>query len=197
MGRPGLRDHSNLMGLNCRSALSFPNSQALTGTPFDGMAACGGNWDGGTVQHLGVVFERAPSGVNTRQCTELAARWFYIDTGLTPKLVNYGENVASEYNGKYKQFTLSKATSTFGTSIQAGDIISMWGGKGTDPYGHVAVVTGVHVTGGTGTISVIEENGSSDGSNNHSTSPTTRCPMAPPVLTTIYTKFQWIALPAV
>lgn len=177
---------------------SFPNSKALTGTPFDGMAACSGNWDGGTVQHQGVVFESAPAGVNTWQCTELSARWFYIDTGLRPPLADDGRDAASDYGNK--QFTVSKATSTFDPSIHAGDIISMWGGKGTDPFGHVAVVTSVNVTGGAGTISVIEENGATNG-NNHITvkiiHKKSQMSYGSSGSYYYYTTFQWITLPAV
>jgi CHAP domain/Fibronectin type III domain len=174
---------------------SFPKSQALEGnTPFDGMAACGGKWNGGTVQYQGVVFEIAPSGVNTWQCTELSARWFYIDTGLRPPLADDGRDAASDYGDK--QFTVSTPTWKFDPSIHAGDIISMWGGTGTDPFGHVAVVTGVNVTGGTGTISVIEENGASSG-NYYITVKKGKMSYDSPGSYYYYTTFQWVTLPAV
>jgi hypothetical protein len=176
---------------------SFPKSQALKdNTPFDGMAACGGNWNGGTVKYQGVTFEIAPSGVNTWQCTELSARWFYIDTGLPPKLADDGRDAASQYGNMYKQFTVSTATSTFDPSIHAGDIISMWGGKGTDPYGHVAVVTYVGVKGGKGTISLIEENGTTSG-NNFIKVTNGQMSYDSPGSYYYYTTFQWIVLPAV
>jgi hypothetical protein len=173
---------------------SFPESGALTGAPFDGMAACGGKWDGGTVQYKGLVFESAPTGVNTWQCVELAARWFYIDTALRPVPVDYGKNVASEYHGKYKQFALSKATSKFNPSIHAGDIISMWGGKGSDQYGHVAVVTHVKVKGDKGTISLIEENGAASG-RNFITVTKGQMSYGSSGSPYFYTTFQWITLP--
>ena len=107
-----------------------------------------------------------------------------------------GRDAASDYGNK--QFTVSKATSTFDPSIHAGDIISMWGGKGTDPFGHVAVVTGVNVTGGAGTISVIEENGATNG-NNHITVKKihnkSQMSYGSSGSYYYYTTFQWITLP--
>ena len=178
---------------------SFPRSKALSGTPFDGMAACGGKWYGGTVQYQNVVFERAYASDNTWQCTELAARWFYIDTGLRPPLADDGKDAASDY-GQYKQFTVSNATSAFDPSIHAGDIISMWGGPDSDQAGHVAIVTHVGVTGGkdgTGTISLIEENGASSGNNYITVNSGQMSYGSPKNGLYYYTTFQWINMPPV
>jgi hypothetical protein len=179
---------------------SFPYSQALMGnTPFDGMAACGGNWYGGTVQYQGVVFERAYPSDNTWQCTELAARWFYIDTGLVAPLADTGKDAAEDYYQAHKQFTVSNATSAFDPSIHAGDIISMWGGPDSDQAGHVAIVTHVDVRGGkngTGTISLIEENGTSSG-NNYITVNSGHMSYGSSNSVYYYTTFQWINLPPV
>ena len=180
---------------------SFPYSQALSGTPFDGMAACGSNkWYGGTVRYQNVVFESAYASDLTWQCTELAARWFYIDTGLVAPLADNGKNVAEDYYQAHKQFTVSNATSAFDPSIHAGDIISMWGGPGSDPAGHVAIVTHVGVTGGkdgTGTISLIEENGASSG-NFYITVNNGQMYYygSPKNGKYYYTTFQWINLPS-
>ena len=139
---------------------SYSNSHALSGAPYDGVAACAGTYTG-TVSYDGVVFD-----TDGWQCVELAARYFYVDTGLKPPEVQEARNVVQAYQNDYPQFTAypaSGGTSTFSSSIAAGDIISMWGGPAAQTDGHVAIVTNVAVSHGSGNIQLLEENGSASG----------------------------------
>jgi hypothetical protein len=168
----------------------FSGSHHLTAQPYDGVAACGGSYTG-TVSYNGVVFD-----TDGWQCVELASRWLYADTGLKPPMVDYGKNVAKTYHATYPQFTAypaSGGTATFSSSIRAGDIISMWGAPGTEPAGHVAVVTGVNVTGGNGTISLLEENGSATGYAQINVT-SGQMSYGSPKSYYYYTSFQWITL---
>lgn len=145
---------------------SFSQSQPLTGPGYDGVQPCGGSY-GGAVGYKGVTFDSGGW-----QCVELAARWFYAYTGQIPPAVLYGKNVAAQYHSPsypmYPVYPPSGGTATYDLTIRPGDIISMWGPATSDSAGHVAVVTAISVTltngaNGTGSIKVMEENGSSSG----------------------------------
>jgi hypothetical protein len=157
-----------------------------TGSTYNGVAACGGPLTGYVEYSSSVIFDTA--GYN---CVELAARYLYATTGINPPGVPSGYEVASAYASAAKKlnynFPLSGWTSAYSTSIAPGDIISMQGPG--DSNGHVAVVTGVSVSGGTGTIHLLDEND----------------PKSPNAVITVsggkmtfdngyYNSFQWVAL---
>ena len=130
---------------------------------YNGVAACVGPLSG-TISYNGVTFDTA--GWN---CVELAARYLYAITNEAdvPPEVQLAKNVASRYHTAFTQFPLypaSGGTGSYSSSIQDGDIISMWGGPNAQSAGHVALVTDVSgVSGGNGRIKLLEENGSSTG----------------------------------
>jgi hypothetical protein len=130
---------------------------------YNGVAACVGPLTGNVEYSSSVVFDTA--GYN---CVELAARYLYATTGINPPQVLSAYNIASEYASAAEKlhynFPLSGWTSAYSTSIAPGDIISMQGTPG-NPSGHVAIVTKVSVSGGKGTIQLLEENGASNGIN--------------------------------
>lgn len=131
---------------------------------YRGVPACKAT-DRGTISYKGVLFS-SPYGF---QCIEYAERYFYAITGKPPAQVSghlgngrdIAENIGKVY-GRY--YHVSKATKNYASTLVAGDIISMWGGPGTDPAGHVAVVTKVSLDHGTGSIYLIDENGASPAS---------------------------------
>jgi len=137
------------------------------GTTFDGVAACGVKYDGtssnlqGRITYNGVTLDS-----DGFQCVELAARYFYYVTGQTPASANGGGYAWALYQA-HPQYGISPGganggVSTYESTLVAGDIISMW--SSSDLTGHVAIVTGVFLDGGTGTIRVVDENASASGS---------------------------------
>jgi surface antigen len=136
-----------------------------TGTSYNDVAACGNGYPnpgdpGQTISYNGVTFD-----TDGFQCVELAARYFYYVTGKAPPIVSYASDYAY-YMGADDGYDvypsgLTGVTSTFQSSLTAGNIISMW--SNSDEVGHVAVVTNVAVTDGTGTITVMDENASASG----------------------------------
>lgn len=134
------------------------------GTTFDGVAACGVAYDGtksnnqGDIKYNGVTLDS-----DGFQCVELAARYFYYVTGLTPPEANGGSFAWAVYKA-HPQFGISPGGATGGVSnyestLVPGDIISIW--SASDLVGHVAVVTKVSLS--TGKIYVIDENAGASG----------------------------------
>jgi hypothetical protein len=114
----------------------------------------------GKISYHGVEFDSVGF-----QCAELTARYFYDLTGQKPPLVPDASEFAYSLNTSYA-YTVYPAgqgngTSTFQSSLAPGQIVSMW--SSSDQVGHVAIVTAVNITGGNGTITVIGENGSANG----------------------------------
>ena len=134
---------------------NHPGSHQL-GASYNGVAACGpGTYQGGT-DYL-VHFYRGAWGEYEWECVELVMRYMYLVYGVDPYKAN-GNTVVSNYSGKV--FT---KISNNGTSLPSpGDIVSMAGTK-SNPDGHTAVVTNVNVSGGTGTVTVMEQNASAKG----------------------------------
>ena len=98
------------------------------------------------------------------QCVELAARYFYFETTQAPPHPASGALFASSLSGYgYKVYPAGSmnGTNKFQSSLTAGNIISMW--SKSDTTGHVAVVTSVNVTGGNGTITLMDENAAAGG----------------------------------
>jgi CHAP domain len=140
----------------------FPNSP-YTGETWNGVAACGNaypNNNQGAISYNGVPFDSVGF-----QCVELAARYFYFVTGKKPPTPPRGSDFAYSLNSQYGYNVYPagsrSGTSTFRSSITRGNIISMW--SSGDPTGHVGVVISVNVTNGTGSIEIMDENGSGKG----------------------------------
>jgi surface antigen len=133
------------------------------GTTYNGVAACGNAYPNnyqGKISYNGVEFDSVGF-----QCVELAARYFYYMSGQVPPLVqnasDYAYYLGADYGYRVYPAGLTGGTSTFQNSLTPGNVISMW--SASDQVGHVAVVTSVNVTGGNGTITVMDENASATG----------------------------------
>jgi hypothetical protein len=138
------------------------------GITYRGVAACGDPFGNGNNNQQGTItYNGKTLDTIGFQCAELAARYFYFDTGQVPPQpgsANFPSN-ASQFAydlqsygyGLYPTGSMV-GTSTFQSSLKAGNIISMW--SASDKVGHVAVVTQVDVASGGGTIWVMDENAS-------------------------------------
>ncbi len=89
------------------------------------------------------------------QCVELSYRYESVVYGISPAGGD-GQQVVRNLNSVDGIPIASSGANVLPVS---GDVISMWGGKGTDPVGHTGVVSQVNVSNGTGTITYISENG--------------------------------------
>lgn len=130
-----------------------PGSHAL-GASYNGVEACGpGPVQGGT--DVLVRFFPGAWGEDEWECVELAMRYMYLVYGIHPYDAN-GSQVVSNYSGNL----LTKVPNN-GASLPApGDIISE---GATDTPGHTAIVTEVKVNNGVGTITIMQQNATSDG----------------------------------
>jgi surface antigen len=133
------------------------------GTTYGGVAACGDAYPNnyqGEISYSGVEFDSVGF-----QCVELAARYFYYLTGQIPPLVedasDYAYYLGDDYGYNVYPAGLYGVTGAFAGSLTPGQVISMW--SASDEVGHVAVVTGVNVTAGNGTVTVMDENASASG----------------------------------
>jgi CHAP domain len=139
------------------------------GTTFNGVAACGDPYNGtssnnqGAIMYHGVLLDSVGF-----QCVELAARYFYYVTGNKPPSASNGGDYAWAVYSAYSKYGISPGGASGGvdsyqSTLVPGDIISMW--SPSDPTGHVGVVTSVSLNSAlTGTIRVIDENASANGS---------------------------------
>jgi hypothetical protein len=91
------------------------------------------------------------------QCVELVMRYMYLVYGIAPYSAD-GNSVVSNYNGN----ALTKVRNNGNGVPSSGDIVSM-AGTASNPNGHTGVVTAVNVTGGKGTVTIMEQNASSTG----------------------------------
>jgi surface antigen len=133
------------------------------GTTCNGVAACGNPYPNnfqGEISYNGVELDSVGF-----QCVELAARYFYYLSGHSPPLVqnvsDYAYYLGADFGYGVYPAGISGGTSTFQNSLTPGNIISMW--SSSDQVGHVGVVTNVNVTGGNGTITVMDENANASG----------------------------------
>ena len=127
-----------------------PGSHSL-GTTFLGMPACGPNNDY-RVQFPGGVYE------NEWECVELSMRYLYLAFAQNAYSAN-GSQVVQNYPGNV---LVRIPNGTAGQAPAVGDILSY---GPVSQYGHTSVVTSVDYTSsGNGTITVIEQNASSNGS---------------------------------
>jgi surface antigen len=145
------------------SSFCSSNHVPYMGTTYNGVAACGNAYPNnyqGKISYNGVEFDSVGF-----QCVELAARYFYYVTGQHPPLVqdasDYAYYLAADGGYGVYPTGLTGGTNTFQSSLTPGNIISMW--SASDQVGHVAVVTKVNVTGGKGTIKVMDENAAASG----------------------------------
>jgi surface antigen len=97
------------------------------------------------------------------QCTELAARYLWAVESIDITGYGNGADFAS-YAGN--QTHIPTQTPAANVVPVPGDVISMWGNS-SEPAGHVAIVTAVSAfdANGDATVSLMEENGASDGAN--------------------------------
>lgn len=139
---------------------NYPGSYQLsTSATYNGVLACGpGPTQGGT-DHS-VTFTGSTFGEFEWECVELSMRYMDLLYGVGPYSAPGGEDVVPNYSG-----SALKQVNNDGSSLPSpGDIISE-SGTATNPYGHTAVVTAVNVTNGSGSISTLEQNASSTGTN--------------------------------
>jgi surface antigen len=139
------------------------------GTMLAGVATCG-TADGPYSNYQGeITYNGQLLDSFGYQCVEYAERYFYYLTGQ-PGPVPGGGGDASYFaettQHAYPQYGLYppggyQGTGTFNNTITPGTIISMW--SGSDPVGHVAVVSSVQVSNGNGTIVVADENAKANG----------------------------------
>jgi hypothetical protein len=95
------------------------------------------------------------------ECVELSMRWLYLEYGVRPYSAN-GSGVVDNYS-RSNGGDLVKVANDGSGAPRAGDVLSM---GSTYAEGHTAVVTGRDVVGGTGTISILEQNmNGGDGTN--------------------------------
>jgi hypothetical protein len=124
------------------------------GASYDGVPACGpGTFQGGYNQT--VNFYPGAYPVLEWQCVELVMRYMYLVYGVPPYSAN-GSTVVSNYTGT----ALTQIPNTGSSLPSPGDVISE--GAATS-NGHTGVVTAVHVTNGSGTVTMMEENASPGG----------------------------------
>jgi CHAP domain len=130
---------------------SISSSAYNLGANYDNVYACGPS------QGLGDVFDPYP---NAFQCVELAERFEWAIYG-GPEV--YNTSGKAYVQDLHNAQGVPIASSGSGSLPAPGDVISMWGPSGTEPSGHVAVVTAVNAPGGTGTITIMEQNGTTTG----------------------------------
>src|SRR5579884_3558982 len=131
--------------------------QLAPGAVFQGLVACGPRPYYNEGPDVLVRFFSGAVGEYEFECVELSMRWLYQQYGITPYVAN-GSQVVWNYNGTALQ---KVANGTTGQVPAAGDVLS-YGSTSTN--GHTSVVTGAQVNAsGNGSVSVIEENASSTG----------------------------------
>ncbi len=140
---------------------NFPGSYPL-GVSYRGVKACG------PLRILGGATRTVNFGTGVSQieweCPELSKRYLYLAYG-TPPYSAHGKDVVANYPGS----NLSKITNgTVGKAPVAGDVLSY---GASDPYGHTSIVSSSNIdSNGNGSITVIEQNWSSNGTRTHTVS---------------------------
>lgn len=128
----------------------YPGSFVLSS--WDGLAACGPGPNRGGYDSP-VEFFYGAWGELEWECVELSMRWLYLEYGVRPYGAN-GAGVVWNYS-RADGGDLDKVTND-GTSVpRPGDVVSL-GSEWSE--GHTAVVTGVNVSHGYGTVSILEQN---------------------------------------
>jgi len=127
-----------------------PQSYPLSS--WDGLTACGPGPNRGGYD-VSVSFYPGAWGEFEWECVELSMRWLYLEYGVRPYSAD-GSQVVVDYSradgGDLQQIAND------GTGVpRPGDVMSM---EPTSQEGHTAVVTGVDVSHGDGTVSILEQN---------------------------------------
>jgi hypothetical protein len=136
-------------GTTCDTG-NYSGSYAL-GASYNGVIACGpGPAHQGGSDHL-VHFYSGAWGEYEWECVELVMRYMYLVYGIAPYSAN-GYQVVSNYSGSI----LTKVSNNDTSLPSPGDIIAE--GNGTNAN-HTGVVTAVNVTSGSGTVTIMEEDG--------------------------------------
>ncbi len=123
-----------------------------------GVAPCGPRYNDPTFPGDRLVhFFAGAYGEYEWECVELSMRYLYLAYGVAP-YGGHGKDVVWNYPGT-RLVKISNPTA--GQAPVAGDVLSY---GPLEPYGHTSVVQASNVNGsGNGTITVIEQNGSSTG----------------------------------
>ena len=155
--RDAIRQHGDAVNQNELSSgegvgkgFCKQNSGYALGAGYDNVYACGpATGSGDDFDTVGF------------QCVELSERFLWAV---------YGDFIPNVPSGRA---LVSMGSTALGAPVGTpavnslpvpGDVVSMWGGSKAEVYGHTAVVTAVDVDpSGTGTIQIMEENGTSDG----------------------------------
>lgn len=136
-------------------SVNNPGSYAL-GAGYAGVMACGPRPIAGGVDRL-VQFYAGAWGEYEWECVELSMRYLYLADGVAPYSAN-GSQVVWNYSGT----TLTQiGNGTAGQAPIAGDILSY---GSTSTFGHTSIVSSSSVgPGGNGTITVVEQNNTTNG----------------------------------
>jgi hypothetical protein len=129
----------------------YPNSFVLSS--WDGLTACGPGPNRGGYD-LTVGFFPGAWGELEWECVELSMRWLYLEYGVRPYPAD-GSQVVWNYSPA-DGGNLQKVSNDGSSVPRPGDVLSMgsmWGEEG-----HTAVVTGVNVNDGYGSINILEQN---------------------------------------
>jgi hypothetical protein len=132
---------------------NHPGSYALAAS-YNGVQACGPGKDQGGADRE-VHFYKGAWGEYEWECVELVMRYMYLIYDISPYSAN-GNTVVSNYKGK----VLTNVSNNGASLPTPGDIVSENNGT-TD--GHTAVVTNVSVSGGNGTVTVMQQNITNNG----------------------------------
>jgi CHAP domain len=100
------------------------------------------------------------------QCVEFAERYLYARYGISMPVVTNGDQVAAHYAASFAALFMVVRNGTPHRAPRAGDVLSLSSAAGFDSAsgGHTAVVQSAAVdSGGDGTVTVVEENGSAAG----------------------------------
>jgi hypothetical protein len=129
------------------------------GTAYNGVIACGpGSYNQGGTDHTVYFYSGAQSELEW-ECVELVMRYMYQVYGIAPYGVpNGGKDVVDNYRGS----ALTPVPNDGASLPSPGDIVSFGGSTG-NPYGHTAVVTGVNVTNGSGSLTIMQQNATANG----------------------------------
>jgi CHAP domain-containing protein len=132
---------------------NHPGSHPL-GASYNGVEACGPGPLQGGYDHL-VRFFSGAWGEYEWECVELVMRYMYLVYGIHP----YGAN-GSTVVGNYSGSVLTRVSNNGSSLPIPGDIVSE-GAATTN--GHTGVVTNVNVANGKGTVTIMEQNATSNG----------------------------------
>ncbi len=134
------------------------------GGSYRGVKSCGPRpYSDGAPDYL-VRFFPGAYGEYEWECVELSMRYLYLAFGIAPYSGN-GSNVVWNYSGNQ---LIKIANGTAGIAPEPGDVISY---GATSTFGHTSIVSASNVdANGNGTITIIDQNNSSNGTQTHTVS---------------------------